>query len=220
MFEELAKKKAWNFKMGLNRAYDLSVLEYSFAFWQWGTSCETIPAIDSPAQILFLHWKMINPFTFFNEADIENTRPFFYQAMTEIGMYGYNVEPFRKYLIDTVNITFSFAMPQGHDKVKYNFETMKDIDSWLKESGNNMLYIYGQNDAWSSTAVDPGNKTNAVKMYNPSGSHSSRIKSFPDEMQDSIYTVLEKWLEVDLSSKKHKPCGGGSKAAHKMYQIL
>jgi len=219
MFEELAKKKEWNFKMGLDRAYDLSVLEYSFAFWQWGSSCETIPAMDSPAQILFLHWKMINPFTFFNEADIENTRPFFYQAMTEIGMYGYNIKPFSKYLKDTVNITFSFALPEGHT-AKYNYETMKDIDLWLKESGNNMLYIYGQNDAWSSTAVDPGNKTNAVKLYNPGGSHTSRIKSFPDEMQDSIYTVLEKWLEVDLSSKKHKPCGGGSNAAQKLYQIL
>ena len=219
MFEELAAKNNWNFKMGLDRAYDLSVLEYSFAFWQWGSSCETIPTIDSPAQILFLHWKMINPFTFFNEADIENTRPFFYQAMTEIGMYGYNVKPFGKYLKDTANITFSFAMPEGHGKVKYNFETMKDIDSWIKASGNNMLYIYGQNDAWSSTAVDPGGKTNAVKMYNPGGSHASRINSFPNEMQDSIYTVLEKWLDVDLSSRKHKPCGG-SNTPKQMFQIL
>jgi len=219
MFEELAAKKKWNFKMGLDRAYDLSVLEYSFAFWQWGFSCESIPLKNSPAQILFLHWKMINPFTFFNEEDIERTRPFFYQAMTEIGMYGYDVKPFSKYLTDTTNINFSFAMPEGH-KAMYNFETMKDIDSWLKESGNNMLYIYGQNDAWSSTAVDPGNKTNAVKMFNPGGSHSSRIKNFPIEMQDSIYTVLEKWLEVDLSSKKHKPIGGCSRSSQKMFQIL
>jgi len=32
MFEELAKKNKWEFKMGLDRAYDLSVLEYQFAF--------------------------------------------------------------------------------------------------------------------------------------------------------------------------------------------
>jgi hypothetical protein len=219
MFEELARKKKWEFKMGLDRAYDLSVLEYSFAFWQWGSSCESIPLKGSPAQILFLHWKMINPFTFFDEEDIEKTRPFFYQAMTEIGMYGYQVKPFSKYLKDRANINFSFAMPEGHTRVKYNYETMRDIDSWIKESGNNMLYIYGQNDAWSSTAVNLGSKTNAVKMYNPDGCHASRIYSFPYEMQDSIYTVLEKWLNVDLSSKKHLG-GGGSVGSKYIFPIL
>ncbi|NVO11677.1 MAG: peptidase [Bacteroidales bacterium] len=218
MFEALAKKKNWEFKMGLDRAYDLSVLEYSFAFWQWGSSCESIPLKGSPAEILFLHWKMINPFTFFDEEDIEKNRPFFYQAMTEIGMYGYQINPFSKYLKDTANIIFTFAMPNGH-KAVFNPEAMKDIDSWVKESGNNMLYIYGQNDAWSSTAVDPGNKTNAVKMVNPGGSHGTRINSFPVQMQDSIFTVLEKWLKVDLSSKKH--IGGGNFTGKKqVFQIL
>jgi hypothetical protein len=217
MFEQLAKKNGWSFEMGLDRAYDLSVLEYSFAFWQWGGSCETIPAKDSPANILYLHWKMINPFIFFDDEDIEKTRPFFYQAMTEIGMYGYQVKPFGKYLKDTSNIIFSFAMPAGH-KASFHPEIMKDIDKWVKESGNNMLYIYGENDAWSATAVDPGNKTNAVKMVNPSGSHGTRILSFPVEMQDSIYTVLEKWLNVDLSAKKHR--AGGSMAAKNLFPIL
>lgn len=203
MFEELAKDNNWEFKMGLNRSYDLSVLEYSFAFWQWGTPCDSIPEENASANALFRHWSMVYPFTFFEENSIENTRPFFFQAMTEIGMYGYDIKPFKKYLKDTVNITFDFTMPAGHHE-KYNPETMKDVDAWLKENGNNMLYIYGQNDAWSSTAVVPGDKTNAVIMFNPGGSHASRIRNFPAPMQDSIYTVLEKWMEVDLSSKKSK----------------
>lgn len=202
-FEKLAKENNWEFKMGLDRAYDLSVLEYSFAFWQWGTPCESIPKKYASSKALFKHFNMINPFTFFEEKSIENTRPFFFQAMTELGMYGYDIKPFKKYLNDTANITFDFTMPAGHHE-KFNPETMKDVDVWLKEYGNNMLYIYGQNDAWSSTAVDPGDKTNAVIMFNPGGSHASRIRSFPTQMQDSIYTVLEKWMEVDLSSKKSK----------------
>ncbi|MHC1703289.1 MAG: S28 family serine protease [Tenuifilaceae bacterium] len=213
MFEELAKKKNWNFIMGLDRAYDLSVLEYEFAFWQWGSSCESIPQKGTPPQFLFYHWKMINPFTFFNEEDIEKTRPFFYQAMTEIGMYGYQVKPFSKYLKDTANITFDFTLPKGHTPT-FRFEVMKDIDRWVKDSGNYFLYIYGQNDAWSSTAVDPGNKTNAVKMVNPNGSHSTRINNFPPELQDSIYNILEQWLEVDLSSRKNQFGGGNAKPAN------
>lgn len=206
MFQKLATEKGWEFIMGLDRAYDLSVLEYSFAFWQWGTPCDIIPSKNATAEDLFKHLKAINPFTFFEEKSIESIRPFFFQAMTEIGMYGYEIKPFQKYLKDTVNIIFDFTMPKGY-KATFNSETMRDVDAWLKENGNNMLYIYGQNDAWSATAVDPGKKTNAVIMFNPGGSHSSRIKHFPAELRDSIYSVLERWMEVDLSSKKSSKGG-------------
>jgi hypothetical protein len=204
MFEALAQKNKWEFIMGLNRAYDLSVLEYSFAFWQWGIPCHTIPDANSTPEILFKHFKLLNTFTFFEEKETENVRPFFYQAMTEIGMYGYEIEPFKEYLKDTVNITFDFTMPKGH-KAVFNPELMKDINLWLRDSGNYMLHIYGQYDAWSSTAVETGNKTNAVKMVNPGGSHGTRILSFPQPMQDSIYHVLGKWLDMKLPVQKNKP---------------
>jgi len=200
MFVDLVNESKWDFPMGLSRAYDLSVLEYQFAFWQWGIPCDNIPAKASSPEQLFNHWRMVKPFSFF-DAKSTDTRLFLYQAMTEIGMYGYEVEPFKRYLPDTANINFAFAMPAGM-KAIYHPETMQDINRWVRDSGNYMLYIYGQNDAWSSTAVEPGSKTNAVKMVNPGGSHSTRIRSFPPAMRDSIYSVLERWLQVDLSNLK------------------
>jgi len=203
LFKKLAEKEGWHFTMGLERAYDLSVLEYSFAFWQWGMPSDSIPPKGSSPKVLFKHFAAVNPFTFFEEAEVETSRPFFYQAMTEMGMYGYDVKPFKKYLKDTTNITFGFTMPKGYAPV-FQPESMRDIDQWVKDSANFMLYIYGQNDAWSSTAVDLTAHTNAVKMMNPGGSHGTRIRSFPQPMQDSIYTVLGKWMEVDLSALKQK----------------
>jgi len=197
MFEKLAGEKNWEFSMGLERAYDLSILEYSFAFWQWGMSCDSIPGNEASSEVLFKHICKLEPFTFFEEKEIEKVRPFFYQSMTETGMYGYETKPFNKYLNDTTNVTFGFTMPHGY-KAVFHPEVMQDIDKWVKSSGNYMLYLYGQNDAWSSTAVDPGDRTNAVKMVNPGGGHRTRIKSFPVEMQDSIYKVLEKWLGMDI----------------------
>ena len=123
-------------------------------------------------------------------------------------MYGYRVKPFSRYLSDTANITFSFAMPRGHRAI-FNASAMSDIDRWVKDSGSYMLYIYGQNDAWSATAVDPGRKTNAVKMVCPGGSHSSRIKDFPPELQDSIYKVLGRWLDLKLPANGYTNSSSG-----------
>lgn len=202
LFEQLCQEKKWDFKMGVERALELSILEYPFAFWQWGMPCDSIPSSDATPSVLFKHIHTLEPFTFFEEKSIENVRPFFYQAMTEMGMYGYEVEPFKKYLKDNKNVTFEFTLPKGYEQAQFNPQTMLDVDAWLKEHGHNMLYIYGEYDSWSATAVDPGNKTNAVIMFNPEGSHSTRIFSFPPTMRDSILTVLEQWVEVDLSHLK------------------
>lgn len=209
LFENYLKEKPWEYPMGLNRVYDLGILEYQFAFWQWGGICDSIPEKGSSPENLFHHIKNVNPYSFFDAKD-PDTQTFLYQAMTEIGMYGYEVEPFKKYLSDTSNITFAFSMPKGH-KAVFRPEIMQDIDRWVKDSGNYILYIYGQNDAWSSTAVDPGNKTNAVIMFNPGGCHSTRINNFPQEMQDSIIRVLEKWLQLELKDDRI-PAGGAKPA--------
>ncbi|HDP74876.1 MAG TPA: peptidase [Bacteroidales bacterium] len=198
--ECLAKKNSWQFTMGISRAYDLSVLEYEFAFWQWGYSCNDIPAGNSQPSVLFEHWSQVNPFIFFEEKEIERIRPFFYQAMTQIGMYGYNIEPFRNHLPDKKNITFEFTLPKGHT-ANFDSTAMLDVYRWVRDSGNYMLYIYGKTDAWSSTAVDPGTKTKTVKMVCPAGSHSTRIKDFPKPLRDSIYITLERWLEMPVSRK-------------------
>ena len=195
--DSLALKNSWHFSIGIERAYDLSVLEYEFSFWQWGYSCKTIPHPNSSPTTLFEHWADVNPFSFFEDREIDKVRPFFYQAMNQIGMYGYNIEPFKKYLPDKQNITFEFTLPKGLS-VKFDSTAMLDVYGWVRDSGNYILYIYGENDAWSSTAVEPGSKTNAVKMVCPGGSHTTRIKNFPQPMRYMIYDTLEKWLEMPV----------------------
>ena len=75
------------------------MLECGFAFWQWGgISCEQIPDPSASDTTLFERWVQVAPFDFFEDSGIENVRPFFYQAMTEIGMYGYNVEPWKEFI--------------------------------------------------------------------------------------------------------------------------
>lgn len=201
MFEAYAKEAGYEFTMGIDRAYDLNVLEYPFAFWQWGYyEKDKIPAPDASDVDVFNHLIRVADGSFFEKGNISYNRPFFYQALTEIGMYGYEIEPFKAYLQDTNNITFEHTLPEGMT-VEFDSTVMQDVSAWLKKEGNNMLYIYGEYDAWSATSFSPDESTNAVKMVNPRGSHRTRIQSFPEPMRDSIYNVLEKWLDVEIKTK-------------------
>lgn len=198
LVKEYVNKKSYSFEVGLDRAYDLNVLEYSFAFWQWsGLKCDNIPETCADDKTIFEHWIKVTPFDFFDEKSIETFRPFFYQAMTEIGMYGYEVSPWKNFISDTTNITFDFTMPKGYRPI-FNSESMQKVNSWLQEYGNNILYIYGEYDPWSASAVTPSSQTNAKIFINPEGDHTTRINSFPQNIRDSIIYTLEDWLEIPI----------------------
>jgi hypothetical protein len=205
MVKQMAKTRNYHFAMGIERAFDLSVLEYSFSFWQWCGSCALIPDRTAILEEVFQHYIFVNPLVFFEDSDIRNNLPFYYQALTEIGMYGYEIEPFKKYLKDTTNITFEFNLPVGTENASFNSESMKDINNWIQNEGNYMLYIYGQNDAYFATAVEPSKNTNAVRMVNPKGCHTTRIESFPENTKKEIYKILQDWM-----SEKPKSVNQGS----------
>jgi len=200
LLEELATKKKWEFSMGIEGALDLNILEYSFAFWQWGnTSQSEIP--NSDAEDLFKHLAKTSPFSFFEAKDIITQQPFFYQALTEIGMYSYQVAPFKKYINYDKDLTFDFTLPEGIDGT-FNPESMIAVDQWLKTKADKMLFIYGEYDTWSATQVELKDNDKCQKFINPAGAHGTRIKSFPNEMQKEIVKTLETWLEMEIDEQK------------------
>ncbi|NOQ27013.1 MAG: peptidase [Bacteroidales bacterium] len=198
LLKERAQEKEYTFNLtGIERAYDLNVLEYSFAFWQWSGDCDKIPESKTSVEDIFKYWISISSFSWFSDQKDETDLLFTYQALSEIGFYDYDITPFRKYLEDSVNITFDYKIP-SHINYDFNAESMQDIKKWIQKSGDYMLYIYGENDPWAATAVNPSDNTIAVKMVNPDGNHRTRIKSFPDDMKDSIYDILENWSGVEI----------------------
>jgi hypothetical protein len=40
---------------------------------------------------------------------------------------------------------------------------------------------------------------NAVKYVLPGGSHSTRIRHFPKEIQQEMFQKLEEWLDIDIT---------------------
>jgi len=199
LFKEEAKRKDWHFTMVLDSAYDLSVFEFDFALWQWvHNDCESLPPLTASDKEIFEYWKIYTGFSFFEYKSILPTLPFFFQGMTEIGMYGYDADKFEGYTNMSGMVDFSWTMPKGYEHMKFNPEPMQKVDEWVKNEGNYMLYLYGGQDAWSATAAAPGPNTNAVRLFNPGRNHSTRIRNYPDDFKDSIYNILEKWMEVKV----------------------
>ena len=95
-FEKYCTEKSYSFRAPIEEIYDYSVLEYSFALWQWGTPISSIPATTASDDEIFSHLLAISEPGYFT-ADSPNAS-FFVQAARELGYYGYDVQPFKQYL--------------------------------------------------------------------------------------------------------------------------
>ena len=194
-FDKLAQKRKLTYKMGLLQAYELTVFEYSFAFWQWGViNCDSIPVIPKSPYKMVRHLDYVAGIGWISNEGISRLQPFFYQALAEIGFYGYNITPFKGLVSYTENPVFDFSAPDGIS-IKYDPEPMRELDNFVRHEANNMIFIYGETDPWSATSVDLTYNTNSIKIVKPGGSHLTRINNLPEEQKKIVIEILKEWLK-------------------------
>lgn len=198
MFLKNAEDKKLTYDIvGYEKAYEYSVLEYSFAYWQWSDGdCFKIPDSNSSLEEIWEQLSAYGGVTYFDDQDIIGIQPFFYQCYTEFGYYAYKVDQFKDY-INYADGQTPFFIPKDTNPT-YDPRLLKDINTWASNEGNNFIYIYGGNDPWTSTGVCLSGKTNSLKMVLPNGSHGSRIRGFSKKDKELIYSQLENWLGIQI----------------------
>ena len=195
-FKKLVEKKNLTYSMEIEKAFDLLIFEYSFAFWQWGNiDCDDILMEPDNPENMVNHLDKVSGIDWISEQGISKIFAFYYQAMTEIGFYGYNIEPFKEYTTFTSNPTFAFTIPDSI-KAVYDPGPMQDVDCFIRHEAENMIFIYGENDPWSATSVDITYSTNSIKIVKPGGNHNTRIGNLPEDQKKLVTETLKSWLEI------------------------
>ena len=183
----------WKRAGGDSAAYEYAVMELPFAFWQWGLKCKKIPGNKAPVDSLFAFFRDANIFYYFSDTGIRTFEPFFYQAMTQLGYYGYRPSRYGKEIRHVKDSTFHFAAPR-HVRLKYDSRIMPQVNNFLQERGDYFIYIYGGTDTWSATAVRLHGKARAIEVFKPGGSHFTRIGNLPEYQRKMVLDTLNKWL--------------------------
>ena len=198
LFDDYCNSKGIVFRVPSSTIYDLLVLEYQFSMWQWGTPTNTIPALDSDDKTIVNYFiKMCGPDYFAAENSIES---FFVQAVKDFGYYGYNIEPFRKY-VDEEEIEGYLKrvlLPEEFADVEFDDSNYRFVTDYYTENDPKMILIYGEVDPWTASGITwlrDRNKKNIKVFIQPGGSHTARILNMPNEMRDEILDQLNEWME-------------------------
>lgn len=197
LLDELASSKDYSWNVTTEKAMELYVLEYSFAFWQWGgAGFDQIPDENATCDSLLNHVLGVSGVSFFENAGVEKLRPFFWAALTQMGMYGYKYEAFKEHLSEQQDYYFDFTFPEGYRK-EFDPTAMKKVNDFIQQDAHRMMFIYGGKDTWSATAVQLGDdaKNRGLKKHVFAGGHHwTRIRHFEEEERKHIIKTLESWI--------------------------
>ena len=195
LLEKFCLEKQLSFRISMNEVLDYCVLEYSFAFWQWGTPASHIPANSATTEVLFKHLTEISGPDYF--ATGQPTQAFFIQAARELGYYGYDIEPFKDLLFIRTSKDYlqRIMLPEGIT-IQFQPELYKKLTNFIATSDPRLIFVYGEYDPWTSVGITKlDGKKNMFVAIQPKGSHRARINTLPDSLRDKVIKTINLWLE-------------------------
>ena len=182
------------YNISISDIYDYCVLEFPFAWWQWGRDINQIPNTSATnEQLLSILLETSGPDYFANQSP---TGSFFIQAAKELGYYGYDLAPF-KGLIDLPSTKgyLSRVFTPKELNLEFNKELYDFVANFVATTDLKMIFIYGEYDPWSAVMINDPKKEN-IKIYiEPKGSHRARISTLPQQMRNEAIQTLKEWLK-------------------------
>ena len=206
--EELLPRAKWFAKganltftyLNLEQALEYTILEYPFAFWQWGSRCEEIPGSEAGIDSMMSHLFKVSDLGFFSDRDILGYASHYYQAGTELGYYGYQTKPFKGLLkaLPTDRNPSAVFMP-GHAPIQFDDQLTGNVLQWTQKEGNGILYLYGSSDTWSATGVPPSDQVDSAWFFLPGTDHrAARLKLLNPSERKRFVDTLERWLHMEI----------------------
>lgn len=198
LFEWYAKGAKLKYSVGFEKGLEFCVLEYPFSFWQYTKhNFEEIPFEGASASEILEHLRSVVSFRSYADRSMNSVS--MYQFSTEFGYYGYVQKNVKDLLSDTEYRNWSYA-PEG-SYLMYSNKLMLELNEWLQDNGNKMLYIYSEADPWSAPHVVINGTADYMKKFLSGGNHFTFIRTFPVEERKEMLDKLAEWLEIKIDNK-------------------
>ncbi|MFG2295467.1 S28 family serine protease [Streptomyces sp. NPDC048603] len=204
-----AAENGWTFNTvgDLDKAFEAVVLDYTWAFWQYSllSDCAGIPvAATASDQEIWDTVDAISGFSAYTDQGLETYTPYYYQAGTQLGSpdikqphlkgltrYGY--QPPRNFVPRDIPMTFQS-------------NAMRDVDTWVRNNAERMLFVYGQNDPWGAEPFRLGyGVRDSYVMTAPGANHGANVAKLQEGEKALATARILEWAGVAPAAVQADP---------------
>jgi hypothetical protein len=202
LYEAYCKERGYTFKkITPLKAFEYTVLEYPFSFWQYNAlDCSMIPGERASPQEMFDHLKKVVSLSSYTDRSFDSAA--MKQFATELGYYRYVTKNVIDLLSEGKDDYPNSAFGPKDADLTFDPAFMEDINKWLLTQGNNIIYIYGENDPWSAPHLEYLGATNAEMFWVKNGNHYSFIRTLSETQQDELLETFTDWIGVTTERQK------------------
>ncbi|MFE7325286.1 S28 family serine protease [Streptomyces sp. NPDC057565] len=196
-FEATAEKQGLTFQYlgSADRAYEFSVLDQVWNFWQSGTytDCPAIPDARTATDDELYTWSLghgLSPYADQGNG-AEGSGPYYRQAAAQLGWADLKF----KHLADVRHYPGIYqpnSVLPADMRVGYDGRTIKDVDRWVATRGERMMFVYGQNDPWSAERFKPS-KHDSMLFEAPNSNHGALISKLKPADRAAAEATVKRW---------------------------
>ncbi|MFC9860863.1 MULTISPECIES: S28 family serine protease [unclassified Streptomyces] len=196
-FEATAREQGLTFAHlgSADRAFEFSVLDQVWNFWQSGTytDCPDIPDARTAGDDELYAWSLAHGLSIYSDdgAGAEGSGPYYRQAAAQLGWADLKF----KHLRDVRNYPDIYqpnSVLPADMRTRYEGRTTKDVDRWVTRRGERMMFVYGQNDPWSAERFKPS-KHDSMLFEAPNTNHGALISKLKPADRAKAETTLKRW---------------------------
>ncbi|WP_274556904.1 S28 family serine protease [Streptomyces spiramyceticus] len=196
-FEATSKEKGLTFKYlgSADRAFEFSVLDQVWNFWQSGTytDCPAVPDAEAATDDELYKWSLDHGLSIYSDQGngAEGSGPYYRQAAAQLGWADLKF----KHLRDVRNYPDIYqpnSVLPADMRTSYNGRTMKDVDRWVSTRGEQMMFVYGQNDPWSAEQFKPSRHDSHLYVA-PNTNHGALISKLTPEDRAKAEATVKRW---------------------------
>lgn len=180
----------------IDRAYEASVIDFRWAFWQFhlAAECKDIPARTASTATIYSYIDGVEDFTSNSDEVLAEFVPYYYQAATQLaapypsfkylkGLRYPGIYAAREYVPSSIHIG------------AFDYRAMPDIDNWVRNDSSRMMFLYGGNDPWGAKPFRLGKGTTDSYWYSVAGQPHSQtlISVLPQPQRDQAVGALLRW---------------------------
>lgn len=184
--------------LGADKAFEFTVLELPFAFWQYASAqyCSLISEPGAPADEMVGVLDLAVGLYGFSDDSIYSYAPYYFQAGTQLGSYRSDERHLQGLVRYPRQYTPAALVPFSLKPYGFDHLSVPLIAAWVKTLGERILFVYGENDPWSTHAFEVRERNDSYRFFVPAGNHGSSISRLPEPQRSQAVERLTTWAGV------------------------
>ncbi|UQU62853.1 aminopeptidase [Couchioplanes caeruleus] len=180
----------------VDRSFELTVLDTPWAFWQYSSAadCPSVPPVTATDEELYAWIDGIAGWSFYTDQGLAPYLPYYRQAAAQLGWPDLAFRHLRG-LTRYPGLYAPNAVLPADLKTRHDPLPMLDVDHWVRTRSERMLFVYGQNDPWSSERFTPSARDSHLYVA-PGANHGANISRLAPADAAAATATLRRWAGV------------------------